>query len=121
MYLCLSQDRIIQFQATPCPKDHNKEIINDGACWTIISTDEAKYTWYESMGSPLEPVTPIPNVYTIKNVNILHQKISNNYKRNSFFYFLLFLHFLALIRIFSSLPVFEYIFRVQRNLKLCFH
>jgi hypothetical protein len=38
MYLCLSQERIIQFQATPCPKEPNKEMINDGACWTIIST-----------------------------------------------------------------------------------
>ena len=31
MYLCLSQERIIQFQATPCPKEPNKEMINDGA------------------------------------------------------------------------------------------
>ena len=69
MYLCLSQDRIIQFQATACPREYNKEIINDGACWTIISTDEAKYSWHESMGPPVEPVTPIPNVYTTNNVS----------------------------------------------------
>lgn len=76
MYLCLSQDRIIQFQATACPREYNKEIINDGACWTIISTDEAKYSWHESMGPPVEPVTPIPNVYTTNNVNFI--KIFNH-------------------------------------------
>ena len=70
MYLCLSQDKIIQFQATPCPKELNKEIINDGACWTIISTDEAKYSWCESMGLPNEPVTPIPAIHNLKNVKI---------------------------------------------------
>jgi hypothetical protein len=27
-------------QATPCPKEPNKEMLNDGANWTIISTDK---------------------------------------------------------------------------------
>jgi len=105
MYLCLSQDRIIQFQvgqkdifmiknklnfctnflpinnkATACPKELNKEIINDGACWTIISTDEVKYTWAESMGPPLEPVTPIPVVHSLKNVRIIKSHKSHIHK-----------------------------------------
>jgi recombining binding protein (suppressor of hairless) len=91
MYLCLSQDRIIQFQATECSKDlnrfnnfiknllifyhqfeyFNRETINDGACWTIISTDESRYTWCETIGPPNEPVTPIPFINNIKCVSIV--------------------------------------------------
>nr|ARX80209.1 Su(H) [Hydractinia echinata] len=66
MYLCLSQEKIIQFQSTPCPKDPKKEMITDGAAWTIISTDRAEYSYCEGAGPVSGPVTPVPNVYALQ-------------------------------------------------------
>ncbi len=92
LYLCLSQDRIIQFRATACQKEANRETINDGACWTIISTDKAEYSWCEAMGPSQEPVTPIPIVYTFRlNSNLdqpMLELLGENFQPNLKVWFL---------------------------------
>ncbi|XP_067856339.1 recombining binding protein suppressor of hairless-like protein [Heptranchias perlo] len=66
MYLCLSNEKIIQFQATPCSKEANKEVLNDGACWTIIGTEAVEYTFSQSLTQLHIPVTPIPIISSLE-------------------------------------------------------
>ena len=42
-----------------------KEMLNDGASWTIISTDKVEYSYFEGMGPVRSPVTPIPLVHNL--------------------------------------------------------
>ena len=66
MYLCLNQERIIQHQGQRVASDPGKETIQDGASWTIISTDKVEYTFFEGMGPVRAPVTPVPTVHTLQ-------------------------------------------------------
>uniref|UniRef100_A0A5K3EMM7 Recombining binding protein suppressor of hairless n=1 Tax=Mesocestoides corti TaxID=53468 RepID=A0A5K3EMM7_MESCO len=79
MYLCLSQDKIIQHQAVRCDDNPNRETINDSAAWTIISTDRAEYRWFElsslredpSVPKSLVPQIPPPSNHPVTPVPIV--------------------------------------------------
>lgn len=64
-YLGLEHEKIVQVPATICSKEPNKEIVTDGASWTIISTDSAEYTFSEGMGPVSSPLTPVPIVHSL--------------------------------------------------------
>ncbi|NXV50940.1 RBPJL protein, partial [Uria aalge] len=66
MYLCLSTEKVIQFQASPCPKEANRELLNDGSCWTIIGTETVEYTFSESLACVREPVSPVPLITALQ-------------------------------------------------------
>ncbi|XP_055578521.1 recombining binding protein suppressor of hairless-like protein [Falco cherrug] len=66
MYLCLSTEKVIQFQASPCPKEANRELLNDGSCWTIIGTETVEYTFSESLACIHKPVSPVPLVTALQ-------------------------------------------------------
>lgn len=63
-YLCLSQEKIIQYQASTTSNSNgdSREVISDGATWTIISTESLKYSFSNAYSSTDLPVTPVPVV-----------------------------------------------------------
>ncbi|KAJ6661117.1 hypothetical protein lerEdw1_016918 [Lerista edwardsae] len=66
MYLCLSTEKVMQFQASPCPKEANRELLNDSSCWTIIGTETVEYTFSDSLAGIQEPVSPTPLITALE-------------------------------------------------------
>jgi recombining binding protein (suppressor of hairless) len=67
----------MHLKATECPKEDKREMINDGACWTVISTDKAEYSWCEGMGPTKNPVTPIPVVNYLRVIIFYYTMLKN--------------------------------------------
>ncbi|XP_061486579.1 recombining binding protein suppressor of hairless-like protein [Rhineura floridana] len=66
MYLGLSTEKVIQFQASPCPKDVNRELLNDSSCWTIIGTETVEYTFSDSLTHIWDSVSPVPLITSLE-------------------------------------------------------
>ncbi|XP_072655830.1 recombining binding protein suppressor of hairless-like protein [Canis lupus baileyi] len=65
-YLCLATDKVVQFQASPCPKESNRALLNDSSCWTIIGTESVEFSFSTSLAWTREPVTPVPLISTLE-------------------------------------------------------
>ncbi|XP_004698347.1 recombining binding protein suppressor of hairless-like protein [Echinops telfairi] len=65
-YLCLAAEKVVQFQASPCPKEANRALLSDSSCWTIIGTESVEFSFSTSLACTREPVTPVPLISTLE-------------------------------------------------------
>lgn len=65
-YLCLSTEKVVRFQASLCPKEANRALLNDSSCWTIIGTESVEFSFSTSLACTPEPVTPVPHISTLE-------------------------------------------------------
>ncbi|XP_017913406.1 PREDICTED: recombining binding protein suppressor of hairless-like protein isoform X1 [Capra hircus] len=65
-YLCLATEKVVLFQASPCPKEANRALLNDNSCWTIIGTESVEFSFSTSLACTREPVTPVPLISTLE-------------------------------------------------------
>ncbi|XP_017540662.2 recombining binding protein suppressor of hairless-like protein isoform X1 [Pygocentrus nattereri] len=66
MYLCIANEKILQYQASPCPKETTRELLNDGSCWTIIGTEVMEYTFSESLACSPTTISPVPVIHGLE-------------------------------------------------------
>ncbi|XP_029947662.1 recombining binding protein suppressor of hairless-like protein [Salarias fasciatus] len=59
-YLCLSNDTIVQYQASSSLRDPSRVVLNDGACWTIIGVEAVEFTFNLGLACIQAPVSPFP-------------------------------------------------------------
>ncbi|XP_067361235.1 recombining binding protein suppressor of hairless-like protein isoform X2 [Channa argus] len=60
VFLCLSSDTIVKYQAQPSNKDPGRVVLNDGACWTIIGVEAVEFTFNQGTAFIQTPVSPFP-------------------------------------------------------------
>ena len=77
MYLCLSQDRLLQYQSQSIKGHSRSETVSDGAAWTIISTERLQFSFYDAKpiisvinGHPIplsshQAVSPVPTISSL--------------------------------------------------------
>nr|XP_042132716.1 recombining binding protein suppressor of hairless-like protein isoform X7 [Peromyscus maniculatus bairdii] len=65
-YLCLATEKVVRFQASLCPKEANRALLNDSSCWTIIGTESVEFSFSTSLACTREPVTPVPLINTLE-------------------------------------------------------
>ncbi|XP_027629999.1 recombining binding protein suppressor of hairless-like protein isoform X3 [Tupaia chinensis] len=67
-YLCLATEKVVRFQASLCPKEANRALLNDSSCWTIIGTESVEFSFSTSLACTQEPVTPVPLINTLEEL-----------------------------------------------------
>ncbi|XP_028284597.1 recombining binding protein suppressor of hairless-like protein isoform X2 [Parambassis ranga] len=60
VFMCLSNDSIIQYQAPSSVRDPSRVVLNDGSCWTIIGVEAVEFRFNQGLGCIQTPVTPFP-------------------------------------------------------------
>ncbi|KAF7207571.1 recombining binding protein suppressor of hairless-like protein isoform X1 [Nothobranchius furzeri] len=66
VYLCLSNDTIIQYQAPSSARDSSRVVLNDGSCWTIIGVEVVEFTFNQGLALIQSPVSPFPVIFGLE-------------------------------------------------------